>query len=181
MKLTQETIKRGDQIIERKIRYDRNIEEHHCRLLESEDTRMVLFHHIQTPFTMFADQTTVTITKGSYTIAYYWRNEPYNLYIWRDREGKYLASYFNIVRNTDMTDETVSFEDLIIDLLVLPTGDTFILDEEELQEPLEQFEGGSVLQALKALKKDIHQFLPNLIAATERNYRHEELSSWLNT
>ena len=36
----------------------------------------------------------------------------------------------------------MSFEDLIIDILVLPSGEYFILDEDELPEPIEVFEGG---------------------------------------
>ena len=67
---------------------------------------------------MKAGSIKLTIPIGSYTIAYYWKDRPYNLYIWRDNEGKYLGSYFNIVRNTYMADTLVSFEDLIIDILV---------------------------------------------------------------
>lgn len=37
-----------------------------------------------------------------------------------------------------MTEELVSFEDLIIDVMVLPNGEYFILDEDELPESLVQ-------------------------------------------
>ena len=50
----------------------------------------------------------------------------------------------------------VSFEDLIIDIMVLPNGEYFILDEDELPEPLGNFEGGYV-KALYELKEIIQK------------------------
>ncbi|MBA9028241.1 putative RNA-binding protein associated with RNAse of E/G family [Peribacillus huizhouensis] len=174
------TIQSGDKIIERKIRYDSVVVEYSCKLLKVQNQNVVLFHIIQESFTMIANQTTLIIPKGSYTIAYYWKDRPYNLYIWRDNKGKYLGSYFNIVKNTYLTDKLVSFEDLIIDIMVLPNGDYFILDEDELPEPLDQFENGSVLQALNSLTDSIDILLSQIISETENTYKHEEVLPWLN-
>ena len=127
MNLRIPTIQRGDKIIERKIRYDSVVVEYNCKLLKVQNQNVVLFHIIQESFTMIADQIKLTIPKGSYPVAYYWKDRPYNLYIWRDNKGKYLGSYFNTVKNTYMTDKLVSFEDLIIDIMVLPNGEYFIL------------------------------------------------------
>ena len=113
---------------------------------------------------MIASQTKLTIPKGSYTIAYYWENHPYNLYIWRDEKGNYLGSYFNIVKNTYMTDELVSFKDLLIDIMVLPNGEYFILDKDELPESLDQFENGYVIHALNSLTESIDILLPQNIS-----------------
>ncbi|WP_237980187.1 DUF402 domain-containing protein [Bacillus thuringiensis] len=155
------------KIVERKIRYDSTIVDHTCLLLEKQLQSIVLFHEVQYSFTMTAHRASLTIPKGSYTIAYYWENRPYNLYIWRDKNGMYLGSYFNIVKNTQITDKLVSFEDLIIDILVLPSGEYFILDEDELPEPLEGFEGGYVNEALYVLKEIIRKSLPQMIEETE--------------
>ena len=86
------------EIIERKIRYNSTIVDHNCLLLEKQSQSIVLFHEVQYSFTMTANDTKLTIPKRSYTIAYYWRDRPYNLYVWRDIKGKYLGSYFNIVK-----------------------------------------------------------------------------------
>ena len=51
----------------------------------------------------------------------------------------------------------VSFEDLIIDIMVLPNGEYFILDEDELTEPLGNFEGGYVKKVLYELKEIIQK------------------------
>jgi len=117
---------------------------------------------------MTANDTKLIIPKGSYTIAYYWKDRPYNLYVWRDIKGKYLGSYFNIVKNTQIKDEVVSFEDLIIDIMVLPNGEYFILDEDELPEPLGNFEGGYVKEALYGLKEIIQKELPQIVLETAR-------------
>ncbi|MEC3035126.1 DUF402 domain-containing protein, partial [Bacillus thuringiensis] len=154
------------EIIERKIRYNSTIVDHNCLLLEKQSQSIVLFHEVQYSFTMTANDTKLTIPKGSYTIAYYWKDCPYNLYVWRDIKGKYLGSYFNIVKNTQIKDEVVSFEDLIIDIMVLPNGEYFILDEDELPEPLGNFEGGYVKEALYILIDTIKTFLPKIIKGT---------------
>ena len=161
------------EIIERKIRYNSTIVDHNCLLLEKQSQSIVLFHEVQYSFTMTANDTKLTIPKGSYTIAYYWRDRPYNLYVWRDIKGKYLGSYFNIVKNTQIKDEVVSFEDLIIDIMVLPNGEYFILDEDELPEPLGNFEGGYVKEALHILTDTIKTFLPKIIKGTADIFKNK--------
>ena len=64
----------------------------------------------------------------------------------------------------------VSFEDLIIDIMVLPNGEYFILDEDELPEPLGNFEGGYVRKALYGLK-EIIQKEPPIVLETARVQR----------
>ncbi|MFE4813911.1 DUF402 domain-containing protein [Peribacillus simplex] len=173
-------LQRGDEIIERKIRYDSLVVEYNCLLLKAKNQHVVLFHEIMDSFTMKAGPVKLTIPIGSYTIAHYWKDRPYNLYIWRDNQGNYLGSYFNIVRNTYMEDKLVSFEDLIIDILVLPGGAHFILDEEELPVPLEHYESGSVKQALNSLLDSIDILLSQTISDSKKLYKHKDLLPWLN-
>lgn len=162
-----------DKIIERKIRYDSKTVDHHCMRLNIKKQSAVLFHIIEKPFTMIANHNRLTIPKGSYTIAYYWEDRPYNLYFWRDNKGNYLGSYFNIVKNTNINDELVSFKDLIIDILVLPNGEYFILDENELPESIENFENGLVTQALCSLTKSLNVILSETISDSKGIYKHE--------
>ncbi|MCU5097630.1 DUF402 domain-containing protein [Bacillus wiedmannii] len=159
------------EIIERKIRYDGTTIDHACLLIEAQQDKIILYHEIQYSFTMTANDKKLTIPKGSYTVAYYWGNRPYNLYVWRDQDGGYLGSYFNIVKNTCITDEVVSFEDLILDIMILPSGEFFILDEDELPESLEQFEDGYVEKALHTVKNTIQESLPKIISETATLYK----------
>ncbi|MCH1627510.1 DUF402 domain-containing protein [Fredinandcohnia sp. SECRCQ15] len=166
-------------IIERKIRYDSTTVDHHCRLLKEDSQKIVLLHKIEESFSMKVDERELTIQKGSYTIAYYWIDKPYNLYFWRDAKGNYLGSYFNIVRDTTVTDKMVSFEDLIIDILVLPNGENFILDENELPEPIEQFEDGYVLNALNLILEVIDSIIQNVKLETENLFKYDGIDKWL--
>ncbi|QBK25763.1 DUF402 domain-containing protein [Ureibacillus thermophilus] len=161
------------EIIERKIQYDTKIVEHKCHLLSFQNRRIVLFHLIEEPFTMTVNDLNITIPIGSYTIAYYWLDRPYNLYFWRDQEGNYLASYFNIVKSTKFEDNIVTFEDLIIDVLVLPNGKYFILDEDELPNTLETFENGFAKHALEKLLRSIHDILGQTILESQGIYNHK--------
>lgn len=168
-----------NEIIERKIRYNSEIVDYKCKLLSAQSQHVVLFHIIEQAFTMAADHRTITIPEGSYTIAYYWKDRPYNLYFWRDKNGKYLASYFNIVRNTTIADQIITFEDLIIDILALPNGEYFILDEDELPEKLERFENGLVKRAVESLAESINDILSQAIEESESIYRHENFAGLL--
>ncbi|WP_442857541.1 DUF402 domain-containing protein [Bacillus sp. mrc49] len=172
-------IQRRDEMIERKIRYDSLIVDHHCIRLAADEDEVVLFHEVNDSFTMNTPETELTISKGSYTIAYYWRHRPYNLYIWRNKQGQYVGSYFNMVKNTSILDKLVTFEDLIIDILVLPDGDHFILDEDELPVPLDVFENGSVQQALTDLLGSMDDLLAQTVLQSGHFYKHEDLLSLL--
>ncbi|MGM0854904.1 MAG: DUF402 domain-containing protein [Bacillota bacterium] len=169
----------GDPIIERKIGYDGRVVEHHCRLLKAGVEDVVLFHKIEDAFTMTTNQSSLTIPEGSYTLAYYWKDRAYNVYIWRGHRGEYLGSYFNIVRNTNINNEVVSFEDLIIDVLVFADGKASVLDEEELPVSMEEFENGYVLEELQILVDSLGSFLPKLISGTRIHFPHDDLIMWL--
>jgi len=169
-----------NEITERKIRYDSKFVDYKCWLLRDQNQSRVLFHIIKESFTMQFNQFNITIPVGSYRIAYYWKNRPYNLYFWRDKKGKYLASYFNIVKNTKFEERMVSFEDLIIDVLALPNGEYFILDENELPKELERFENGTVKSALETLLKSINDVLSQTIAESESIYNHKSFAPLLD-
>ncbi|MCW4682853.1 DUF402 domain-containing protein [Bacillus pumilus] len=163
---------RWDEVIERKIKYDQKVVEHTCQLLDVQGQQAVLFHKIEDTFTMRAGDGSLTIPKGSYTTAYYWKDRPYNIYFWRDDQGKELGSYFNIVGNTWFNGQLVMFEDLIVDLLVLPNGDFFVLDEDELPESLTDFEQGSVRRALEGVMASLESILDQVRADVEGKYHH---------
>lgn len=141
-------------MIERKIRYDGSTVEINATLISQTATRMDIIHYIETPFTMKGEGYTISITTEHYTRASYWFDRPYNVYRWFDANHQLVAAYFNIVGTTSFTNNILSFEDKIIDVLVLPDGQTFVLDEDELPVPLAQFEDGAVLAATKRVLED---------------------------
>ncbi len=169
----------GDPVVERKVGYEGNVVEHSCRVLKAGGDEVILFHKVEDAFTMSANESSITIPEGSYTLAYYWKNRAYNVYIWRDHRGVYLGSYFNIVRNTTIKNKVVSFEDLIIDVLVFTDGRAFVLDEEELPVTMEEFENGEVLEDLQSLMESLDRLLPKLTLETRVSFPHDDLLKWL--
>ncbi|MBD3860115.1 DUF402 domain-containing protein [Bacillus sp. 28A-2] len=160
------------KVIERKIRYDGKTVDHHCQLLDAQGQQVVLFHKIEETFAMRAGDGALTIPKGSYTTAYYWKDRAYNVYFWRDDQGRELGSYFNIVGNTWFKNQSVIFEDFIIDLLVLPSGDFFVLDEDELPESLASFEHGLVHRALGSVIASLESILDQVRSDAKERYSH---------
>lgn len=155
-------------MLERKIRYDGTIAEYDCKLLEKSGQHAVLHYDITQSFSIQKGDTELVVPDGSYTTAFYWQDKNYNVYVLRDELSNYLGSYFNIVNNTQIADAVVSYEDLIIDLLVLPEGNYYILDEDELPEPLDIIENGLVLQTLQSLIESLDSVLHSIIQESER-------------
>ena len=144
-------LKYGKKITERKIRYDSTTEDYPCKLLHADTRKITLLHQVEKPFEMRKGKQKLVIPKGTFTFAYYWLNQPYNLYFWRDTTGKYLGAYFNIVRKNWIQNDMVIYEDLIIDIVIRPNNMYYILDQEELPQPIEVFEDGFVQKALHNL------------------------------
>ncbi|RXZ81963.1 DUF402 domain-containing protein [Paenibacillaceae bacterium] len=58
-----------------------------------------------------------------------------------DDKGKVVQWYIDICKTQGLTDQQVPwFDDLYLDVVVLPTGEVFLLDEDELEEAIEQGE-----------------------------------------
>ncbi len=56
-----------------------------------------------------------------------------------DSEGVLVQWYFDIVKKVGLSDEGIPYcDDLYLDVVALPTGEIYTLDEEELLEALEQ-------------------------------------------
>lgn len=57
--------------------------------------------------------------------------------------------------------------------MVLPNGEYFILDEDELPEPIEKFEDGFVKEALHTLTDTIQELLPKIIIETATVFKNK--------
>ncbi len=73
------------------------------------------------------------VPKGSTTIGWFWRRRPYNLYRFVGKDGTPLLHRFDVVDEVVIDENHVEYIDLIVDVLVSPTGDITIEDEDELK------------------------------------------------
>lgn len=110
-------------------------------------------------------------------------NKPYSLTVMVDRDHNVVQWYFDIIKSIQLTNEGVPvIEDLFLDLVVLPNGELYLLDEDELAAALENKEIDETdfmlaSEAMKDLRTRIDQGRNELINKTEtylkllRNYQ----------
>lgn len=136
------------KIIEEKTHYNGQIDRVECLLLKESKTEIVLLYRISHTY----KTQEFSLPVGTFTIAYYYFDKPYNLYHWISPDGNSLGYYFNIVKDVYMEKNTLYYTDLIVDILIKNDLSYTILDLDELPCPLEEFEAGRI-------KKDIYEFL----------------------
>lgn len=107
---------------------------------------------------------TVLLPKGTYSFGYFREDLNYNIYQFLTPEGATLATYFNISDQTRVTAATVSWRDLIVDILVTPRHDCTVLDEEELPHELE----AGLAELIATTRDYILRHYQTLVRDTER-------------
>ena len=135
-------------LIERKIRLDGTAEEFVCEVLALETGRHAILRYVLDRDWDVAG--TIVIPKGTATISHYWVDRPYNVYHWVN-EGRTVAHYVNIADRTEIAPRLVAYRDLVVDVLVRPSGAIEILDEDELPTDLEPAARKSIADALEVV------------------------------
>ncbi len=73
----------------------------------------------------------LVVPAGTVTIAHYWVDRPYNVYHWLTG-GTTIGYYCNVVAATVVSEGLVTYDDLVVDVLIAPSGAALVLDEEDL-------------------------------------------------
>jgi len=94
--------------------------------------------------------TDIRVPPGTVTIAHYWIDRPYNVYHWLVG-GQTLAYYCNIATDTRIEADLVAYTDLVIDVVLRPSGAADVLDEDELPHDLAPAHRLVVAKALEVL------------------------------
>lgn len=139
----------SETIIERKTRLDGSVSEYRCERLSLEvDRRAVLRYLIDRDWVI--GDTGIVLHPGQITIAHYWSDRPYNVYHWLDGL-KTIAYYCNVASDTIIREDVVGYTDLIVDVLLRPSGETVVLDEEELPPDLAPARRIHIARALETI------------------------------
>jgi predicted RNA-binding protein associated with RNAse of E/G family len=117
-------------IIERKTRLDGTVSEYACERLSLDIGRRAVLRYVMDREWVIGD-TGVVLRPGQITIAHYWSDRPYNVYHWMDG-AQTIAYYCNVATDTTIHEDLVAYTDLVVDVLLRPSGETIVLDEEEL-------------------------------------------------
>ena len=74
----------------------------------------------------------VLLPRGTISFGYFWEQRPYNVYHWIDPLQDTVALYFNIADGTRISQRSIEWRDLTVDVLITPDGRCRVLDEHEL-------------------------------------------------
>ncbi len=79
------------------------------------------------------------ISAGTLSTEFYWSDRWYSVFRFREPSGRLRNFYCNINRPAEFDDDTLSFVDLDIDVLVAPDFSYTVLDEDEFEAHAAEF------------------------------------------
>ena len=121
-------------IEEIKVHKNKETQRFRCSLLHLEAGYLVLSYHAEQPGRI----KDIVIPKGSTTIAHYWIGRGYVLWRMYGPDSSLIGTLFHICRDVFITETSVQYLDLIIDIWIPAHGAPRVRSEEhtsELQSP----------------------------------------------
>ncbi|MEK6225860.1 MAG: DUF402 domain-containing protein [Chloroflexota bacterium] len=122
-------------ISERKTRLDGSIVEYTCERLSVEAGRRAVVRYVGEQDRPI-EGTDLVLRKGTVTVGHFWTDRPYNVYHWLEA-GRTVGFYVNIATDTTIEPAMIAYRDLVVDVLIRPSGAIEILDEDELPPSIE--------------------------------------------
>jgi len=122
-------------ITERKTRLDGSVVEYVCEPLVVEEGRRAVVRYV-TERDRAIEGTDLVLRKGTVTVGHFWTDRPYNVYHWLDG-GRTVAFYVNIATDTTIEPALIAYLDLVVDVLIRPSGALEVLDEDDLPASIE--------------------------------------------
>ena len=152
-------------ITERKTRLDGSVVEYACEALLVEPGRRAVVRYV-TEQDRPLEGTDLVLRKGTVTVGHFWTDRPYNVYHWLDR-GRTIALYMSIASDTTIERAAIAYRDLVVDILIRPSGAIEILDEDELPPSIEPRYRLAIAKALETGVTEARR----LVAEIERETR----------
>jgi hypothetical protein len=149
--------------LEKKLTLSGETQTYSCELLHLEKGFGILRYVIDRAY----DIAGLKLAPGDETIALYWEDRPYTLYIWHRKAGN-AAYYFNIADRVSLSQLEFRWRDLAVDILVDPQGKIRVLDEHELPPNL----GDGLARSIRDAKSHILARLDSIINEANAAVRH---------
>jgi predicted RNA-binding protein associated with RNAse of E/G family len=99
-----------------------------CELLHQEEKYAVLRYCSAESYAFGP----VVIEKGGVTIAHYWEERNYLLWLFKKPDTSLTGYLFHVVRDVEIGADSVSYMDLELDIWFTPGGSPTVLDEDEV-------------------------------------------------
>lgn len=157
------------RMIERKTRLDGSVTEFACEALVMDPPGRAALRYVSDREWTIAG-TSLRVRPGTVTVGHFWTDRPYNVYHWLV-DGRTLAYYCNVASDTVISDGLVAYTDLVVDVLVMPSGAATILDEEELPSDIAPAHRLAIARALEVLVTDPRRLIREVEQATAEALR----------
>lgn len=157
-------------ITERKTRLDGSVSEFVCQALVVDPPRRAAVRYVADREWAIAG-TDLRVQPGTVTVGHFWADRPYNVYQWLV-DGRTLAYYCNVATDTVIADGLVAYTDLVIDVLLMPSGAATVLDEDELPSDAAPAHRLAIARALEAIMTDPRRLIREVEQATAEALRH---------
>jgi len=123
------------QLIEEiKVHKNKETQRFRCSLLYREADCLVLSYHAEKAGRI----KDIVIPAGSTTIAHYWTGRGYVLWRMYGPDSALIGTLFHICSAVTITETSVQYLDLIVDIWIPAQGEPLVLDEDELEECRQQ-------------------------------------------
>ncbi|HET7699513.1 MAG TPA: DUF402 domain-containing protein [Candidatus Limnocylindria bacterium] len=156
-------------ITERKTRLDGSVSEFVCQALVVDPPRSAAVRYVADREWAIAG-TDLRVQPGTVTVGHFWADRPYNVYQWLV-DGRTLAYYCNVATDTVIADGLVAYTDLVIDVLLMPSGAATVLDEDELPSDVAPAHRLAIARALEAIMTDPRRLIREVEQATAEALR----------
>ncbi len=147
-------------ITERKTRLDGTVVEYPCVALVVEPGRRAVVRYVVDRERRL-EGTDLVLRAGTVTIGHFWTDRPYNVYHWLE-DGRTIAFYVNIASDTTIDRGTIAYTDLVVDVLLRPSGASEVLDEEELPPDLDPRHRLTIAKALETCVTEARRLMTEI-------------------
>jgi len=99
----------------------------HCHVVDRQPGSLVVLFVSKAPVRVHD----IDLPAGTVTFGYFWVERNFNVYHWMSPSGATLAFYVNLCDGTRIED-ILHWRDLTVDILIPPSGEAVVLDEDEI-------------------------------------------------
>jgi hypothetical protein len=156
------------EILETKVTLSGGRKEFRCRVLERREEpggrALVVLFVSDGPYQVEE----IALPAGTITFGHFWATRPYNVYHWLEPTGATIARYANLADGAAIGEDTLTWRDLTVDVLLRPGAPAQVLDEAELPADLAPADRAALDRALLVLRADLPALLPALEERADR-------------
>lgn len=108
----------------------------------------------------------VDLPAGTVSFGHFWVDRHYNVYHWVDPAGRTIGFYFNLADQTQISEATLQWRDLVVDILATPAGRLDVLDEDELPAALDAEVAGHIADGRAAILRAPERLMAEIETAS---------------